>query len=289
MQVQPVSSRMRSSRRFSRRTASVTDSPGRRNLRYFSLPSNSMKTRWRGHAKSTRAITRPDRSLILYCGSGAGQVLRPARCMLRVSPTDSHRLSDRRDDETGVQRVGPLVHRGHPVPQHRLRRLARVQQAVDDHEAVLDIADQGAVEGGAGSVDRPHPVASGEVRHREVPAMGDPTSLPTTAPTVGAGEVDDVGEVPHRDAEEIGRRRVRDHHVGPGRAVAGPREQQPAFRWVARGPHLTRAVGAMTQPVPVAGSDHAGDCLVVVPQRRGLAGHPHMPHETETPGRCIHA
>ena len=64
----PVSSATRSSLRFSRNTASVTDSPSRRYFTYFCLPSNSSHRPRCGHAKSKRAMTWPPSSTS-YWGS----------------------------------------------------------------------------------------------------------------------------------------------------------------------------------------------------------------------------
>ena len=68
----PVSSRILSSRRFSRSTAAVVVSPSRRCLVYFSLPSNSSHTPYSGQAKSSLATSWPFSSRTTNWGSGAG-------------------------------------------------------------------------------------------------------------------------------------------------------------------------------------------------------------------------
>ena len=68
----PVTSLIRSSLTFSRKTASAGDSPGRACLTYFSLPSNSQKTPNAGQAKSTAPTNTPYSSRTSYCNSGAG-------------------------------------------------------------------------------------------------------------------------------------------------------------------------------------------------------------------------
>ena len=85
----PVTSRIRSSRRFSRNTASLGSSPSASILPYLTFPSNSPRSRCSGQPKSATPTRPPRPSYTSNCSMGAGSPWAQNRYLDRDSPGDS--------------------------------------------------------------------------------------------------------------------------------------------------------------------------------------------------------
>ncbi len=147
-----------------------------------------------------------------------------------------------------------------------------VEQAVDDHEGVLDVGQRGDLERCA---RRAHdeesvmfdPVACEDRASVLCDAGLAPSHLAVRAREMHGAEV----EVPERRGPQVRRAGVTERHLGLRPSVRGAAQERVPAPLVERGPDVAQGVGAPPHPRQRRGPDEARDGAVVVPEFHELA------------------
>ena len=266
MHRQPVSCADHLFRRFSRSTASATDSPALRCWRYFSLPSNSRKSAQTGprQVNARHYVAGPVDDLELE--NGCRKALLPAQ-VATAGLADRLRPSVRQPhDQVRPEGVRPELHPLDHRVELRRRRQPAVQAAVDHHQGVLDIDERRQLDTGArGTRDR-ESVPLTDVAGRDEPTVLPNTGSRTSGPPVESRQVDDV----QRDVPDVGPPLVHGPEVGQHNGGLGLPENGAApdcvlGALVELAPRRCGDIGAVADTVQLAPSQHRGDRAVVVP------------------------